>query len=134
MKRVVAVLMVCVMMVVMIVPVASGNADRKDTADVMTNYAVTYLEIYLDFYKEHGTFTDYDLEMAYSYYMLYLATKRMSDMETADNVAFFVNLGGDSYMNTTDAIDSFRLNYLKEKTDRDKYEKLLMMMVESSLE
>ena len=130
MKRMVAVVMVLVLMVC-----ATGLATGESSGSLseqITELAMMVVNEALVKYKTSGTLSDEDLEWAYAYYKMALAGQRITDMEKTSGECFLI-LKADVYMNTEDAIDEFRKAYMDSGSaeDREKYEKLLMIMVEA---
>ena len=130
MRRIIAIVLFVVM--IMTTAAASGST-RKDVSDSMIVYTKDVMNDVLDIYKKNGTLDDGNLELGFSYFMMYLAAKRTSSLEIFYPSAYFQTVKADSWANTESVISGYWIKLLDGEIEREKFEMLLMGLIESQL-
>lgn len=130
MKRFVALVLLVVM--VMTVAIASGSS-RKDVSDSMIEYTKDIIKDVLDMYNKNGTLDDGDLEFGYDYFLMYITAKRTSVLETFYPVAYSLSTKMDAYTNIEKVVTEYWSKMLDGEIEREKFEKLLMGLIEAQL-
>ena len=123
-----------ILLIIMIMFAVTANASsRKDVSDSMIEYTKDVMKDVLDIYKKNGTLDDGNLELGFSYFMMYLAAKRTSSLEIFYPSAYFQTVKADSWANTESVISGYWIKLLDGEIEREKFEMLLMGLIESKL-
>ena len=99
----------------------------------MIDYTKDVMKDVLDIYKKNGTLDDGNLELGFSYFMMYLAAKRTSSLEMFYPAAYFQTVNADAWANTESVISGYWIKLLDGEIEREKFEMLLMGLIESKL-
>ena len=130
MKRVIA----AILLIVMIMATATANgSSRKDVSDSMIDYTKDVMKDVLDIYKKNGTLDDGNLELGFSYFMMFLSAKRISSLEIFYPAAYSLITKADAWANTESVVSGYWKKLLDGEIEREKFEKLLMGLIESHL-
>lgn len=133
MKRVIAVLMVIVLAVTLI-GTALAETSRKDVAESMIGLTKLVMGELLEEYKKNGTLTDPEIDMAYSYFKVFIAEKRVLGVEGMYPASAYLATKLDGYTFLEDSIDEGWKNVLDGKVKKEEFTELLFVFIKSYLD
>lgn len=130
MKRIVAV----VMLVVMVMTAACAVAeDRKETVETLMVFTKGVMQDTLDMFNKDGTLNDGNLELAFNYFMLYLAAKRINACEDVYPKSALLSIKRDTWAETENIVISCWKRMMSGEIERRKFEILLMEFIDMHL-
>lgn len=131
MKRMVAVILAMVMSLTVVAGACA--ASREEAAESIIDFCRSMLSQIKELYDRDGTLSDGDTELAYSYYHMYGAAKRVRSIERLYPSPAVYAFKMDPGIELENLIDGEWLKFLKGEVTKEKFLDVLMTMVDSVL-